>query len=54
MVNDPVCGMTVSEGTAMAKSVYQRQTYYFCSTPCTEMFEREPQEYILPHGGMHL
>ena len=51
MVKDPVCGMAVSEDSAKAKSVYQGQTYYFCSTLCKQMFEREPQKYILPPEG---
>jgi YHS domain-containing protein len=52
MVNDPVCGMAVFE--ANAKIIYQGQTYYFCSTLCKQLSEREPQKHILPHGGVHL
>ena len=48
MVKDPVCGMTVSEDTAKAKLVFQGQTYYFCSMLCKQLFEREPQKYVLP------
>ena len=48
MVKDPVCGMAVSEITAKAKLVYQGQSYYFPSTLCKQMFEREPQKYVPP------
>ncbi len=48
MVKDPVCGMTVSEDTAKAKSVYQEQTLYFCSMLCKKLFERESQKYVPP------
>ncbi len=48
MIKDLVCGMAVSENAAKVKLVYQGQTYYFCSTLCKQMFEREPQKYIAP------
>lgn len=48
MAKDPVCGMTVSEESAKAKSVYQGRTYYFCSMLCKQLFEREPQKYVPP------
>jgi len=46
MVIDPVCEMTVSEGTAAAKSVYKGQTYYFCSALCKQLFDRDPEKYL--------
>ncbi len=46
MAKDPVCGMDVDEKTATAKSVYQGQTYYFCSPGCKQAFDKEPQKYI--------
>ena len=45
MVNDPFCGMQVNPDKTAHKSVYQEQTYYFCSAVCKDMFEREPQKY---------
>ena len=46
MVKDPVCGMDVDPKTAAGKSVYQGQTYYFCSTGCKKSFDKEPQKYV--------
>lgn len=51
-VQDPICGMAVTEHTAKAKLLYQGQTYYFCSALCKQLFEREPQKYI-PNLGKH-
>lgn len=46
MNKDPVCGMALSKNTAKEKSIYQGQTYHFCSALCKQLFEREPQKYI--------
>ncbi|MEW6092912.1 MAG: YHS domain-containing protein [Chloroflexota bacterium] len=46
METDPVCGMSVNPGTAAAKSVYEGQTYHFCSPVCKSLFEREPEKYL--------
>ena len=46
MVTDPVCGMQVDPYKAAAKSIYQGQTFYFCSTLCKQMFDREPDKYL--------
>ena len=47
---DPVCGMTVDESKAAAKTTYAGQTYYFCSKECQRNFELEPAHYIgQPH-----
>ncbi len=46
MAKDPVCGMDVDEKTAAGKSVYQGQTYYFCSPGCKQSFDKEPQKYV--------
>ncbi|MHB8778164.1 MAG: YHS domain-containing protein [Anaerolineales bacterium] len=45
-VKDPVCDMKVNEETAAAKSIYKGETYYFCSTLCKQMFDREPERYV--------
>lgn len=53
---DPVCGMSVSAGTAAAASVYGGKTLYFCSTDCRDKFEREPAKYLnesTAHAGGH-
>jgi Cu+-exporting ATPase len=46
MIKDPVCGMKVTGETAAAKSIYKGKTYYFCSTFCKQMFDREPEKYV--------
>lgn len=46
MVKDPVCGMQVDEQMAMATSVYQGQTYYFCGKACQAAFEQQPESYV--------
>jgi Cu+-exporting ATPase len=46
MAKDPVCGMTVDEKEAAGQSVYQGQTYYFCSTGCKKSFDADPEKYL--------
>ena len=45
MAKDPVCGMPVDE-KSVAKSVYNEQTYYFCSNSCKRDFDSHPALYI--------
>jgi len=45
-VTDPVCGMTIEDSGAVAKSTYKDKTYYFCSKPCKEDFDKNPQSYL--------
>ena len=42
MAIDPVCGMTVDEEKAAARSINEGTTYYFCSTQCLRKFEANP------------
>lgn len=42
---DPVCDMDVIEATAVARSEYQGETYYFCSLSCRDTFEASPATY---------
>ena len=46
MVKDPVCGMDVDPKTAAGSSVYQGQTYYFCSPGCKRSFDKDPEKYV--------
>ena len=46
MARDLVCGMDVDERTAKIKTVYQGDTYYFCSESCLKKFEADPAKYI--------
>jgi len=45
-VVDPVCKMTIDDKDAVATSTYKGTTYYFCSMPCKEDFEKNPESFI--------
>lgn len=45
MAKDPVCGMSVDEGSARFKSEYKGKTYYFCSRACKTAFDKDPAKY---------
>lgn len=42
---DPVCGMDVSDRTPLTTQ-FEGKTYYFCSTVCKNVFEKEPHKYM--------
>lgn len=46
MVTDPVCNMTIEDKDAVATSTYKGTTYYFCSKPCKEKFDKGPGAYL--------
>ena len=46
MAKDPICGMTVDEKTAVARTVYKGTTYYFCAHGCLRAFLQEPEKYL--------
>ena len=46
LAKDPVCGMEIPKEKAVAKSVYEGETYYFCSKTCQQKFEENPQMFI--------
>jgi uncharacterized protein len=43
-VTDPVCGMTVDPDKALTAE-YSGQAFYFCSGPCRDQFEADPERY---------
>lgn len=45
-VKDLVCGMDVDPATAVARSEYQGQSYYFCGVTCKETFDLDPAQYV--------
>ena len=45
MVQCPVCGMMVNEGTA-PRSEYKGKTYYFMNPVHKEMFAKDPERFI--------
>jgi Cu+-exporting ATPase len=42
---DRVCKMTIEDNKAVATSTYKGKTYYFCSKPCKEDFDKDPGAY---------
>ncbi len=46
---DPVCDMTVEEGTEAGSYVYKGIKYYFCSESCVERFKEDPERFLAPH-----
>lgn len=53
MAKDPVCGMTVDEKKAAAKSEYKGKTYYFCAPGCKAAFDKDPDKYVKGEGEGH-
>ena len=47
---DPVCGMTVDPEHAAGTSVFEGETYYFCSQSCLERFRANPRQYLGSHS----
>jgi Cu+-exporting ATPase len=43
---DPVCKMTVREGSEAGKWDYKGTTYYFCSASCLRRFQAEPERFL--------
>lgn len=46
MMTDPVCGMTVEEGSAAAAWEHEGTVYLFCSVVCMERFRKDPDHFI--------
>ncbi|TAJ28990.1 MAG: heavy metal translocating P-type ATPase, partial [Nitrospirae bacterium] len=55
MAIDPVCGMTVDEQKAPAKTVHKDVVYYFCAPGCKRTFEADPDSILQrgPRGMAH-
>lgn len=45
MARDPVCGMEIDTITAMQKSRFMGENYYFCCKDCKNKFDINPQKY---------
>ena len=45
-VIDPVCGMSIEEKDAVATTVYEGRTYFFCSASCKTEFDQDPQTFL--------
>ena len=54
---DPVCKMTVREGSEAGKWEYKGNDYYFCSVNCLKRFQAEPERFLkmaeTAGGGSH-
>ena len=50
MATDPICHMTVNEGTDL-RAEYERQTYYFCSQHCLAKFREDPEKWLRAFHG---
>jgi Cu+-exporting ATPase len=53
MVKDPVCGMDIDQGDAVATEEHDGRTFYFCSAGCHDAFVKDPGRYVHPaeeHG----
>lgn len=44
---DPVCGMDVTPASASATTIYDEQTYYFCSKTCQLKFNATPHAFAV-------
>jgi YHS domain-containing protein len=45
-VVDPVCKMTIEDKEAAGTSSRKGTTYYFCSKPCKEDFDKNPESFV--------
>lgn len=43
---DFVCGMNIEKKSSPCLLQHKGITFYFCSRPCKEHFENNPQEYV--------
>ena len=46
LVSDPVCCMQFDSSQAAAQTIYQGQTFFFCSEDCRRTFEENPKEFV--------
>ncbi len=52
-VKDPVCGMTIEDTEAAATYEREGVKYYFCSVPCKENFQKDPDKYLKGASAAH-
>ncbi|NIA18478.1 MAG: heavy metal translocating P-type ATPase [Simkaniaceae bacterium] len=50
-MKDPVCGMNISEESAIGFKEWQGVRYGFCSQHCQDTFSQQPGKYIKPDEG---
>ena len=45
-VQDLVCGMLIAHEATQGRVMLNHHTYYFCSSACRELFDRDPDKFI--------
>jgi Cu+-exporting ATPase len=50
-VKDLVCGMDIETATAVGRTEFKGQTYYFCGPKCKEKFDLSPEQYLDKSAG---
>lgn len=53
MVIDPVCQMEINLAKAAAVLDYKGEIYYFCALACKNLFEKEPEKYLIQSAEGH-
>jgi YHS domain-containing protein len=48
---DRVCGMWIDKESAPFQSLFKGKTYCFCSKPCKEHFDQNPEMYMKGFAG---
>lgn len=51
---DRVCGMWIDKESAPFQSTLKGETYYFCSKPCKDHFDHDPESYMKGFEGRKL
>jgi YHS domain-containing protein len=50
VVTDPVCGMRLARGKAVATADLRGHQYFFCAAECQQQFLRDPAKFIVFRG----
>ncbi len=49
-IRDPLCDRLISPTPTTLHSEYQGRIYWFCCDLCKQLFDREPQKYVVKKG----
>lgn len=50
-VTDPVCRMEIKINRATLYTIYQGETFYFCTEDCLTKFKTKPLQYVTTTGS---
>ncbi|NOZ04272.1 MAG: YHS domain-containing protein [FCB group bacterium] len=53
-MNDPVCGMSGMEESAVATMEWKGVRYGFCSQRCYDLFTKQPEKYARKEEGRNM